>query len=206
MSERKKLTDILGAGQQDDLAAAWENTTAAGEFSPLRTGEYACRVLSGELFTSKGKETPGYKIALEVIEGEHAKRRLWYDVWLTPAALPMAKRDFAKLGIDTQERFRLLLRAELPLPQGILARVKVVLRTDGTGAAYNQVRSFEVTGIEPPDAFAPVASPPETPDHDAGESVALEPPTATHPKGSPNGRKMTAASPGANGPYGGDRR
>ena len=55
----KKLTDIIGAGQQDDLAAAWNNTTAAGEFSPLPNGDYNCRVLAGELFASKGKSSEG---------------------------------------------------------------------------------------------------------------------------------------------------
>ena len=198
MAERKKLTDILGAGQRDDLAAAWKNTTAAGDFSPLPAGDYPCRILSGEQFTSKGKGTPGYKVAFEVIEGEHAKRRLWYDVWLTNDAMRMTKRDLAKLGIDTEEKFGLLLDAKLTLPQGILARVKVIVERDDEGATYNRVKVFEVTGTEPPDPFAP--------EEDAEEPAAPEPLPATHPKGSPNGRTPAAASPGSNGPYGGDRR
>ena len=103
MSERKKLSDILRNGEAESLANAWATTEAAGDFAPLPAGEYACRVLSGEVCQSKSG-TPGYKITFEVIEGEHASRRIWLDLWLTPAALPMAKRDLTKLGIKALDQ------------------------------------------------------------------------------------------------------
>jgi hypothetical protein len=68
--------------------------------------------VSGELFTAK-RNTPGYKLSFQVIEGEHARRRFWHDLWLTEAAMPMTKRDLLKIGVKSVEQL------EQPLPVGI---------------------------------------------------------------------------------------
>jgi hypothetical protein len=94
-----------------------------------------------------------------VLDGDHAGRRFWHEIWLTEAALAMAKRDLAKLGVESIEQL------DLPLPLGIRCRVKLVLRTDDDGNEFNRVKLFEVTGIEPPEAdpFAPRAPEPSPP-------------------------------------------
>jgi hypothetical protein len=219
-SQRKKLSDIL---QQDSdrtrLQQAWDATTAAEDFAPLPAGEYSCRVLAGELFNAKQRGTPGYKLTFEVAEGEHAGRRVWHDLWLTAQALPMTKRDLAKLGVTSVEQL------ERPLPGGILAKVKVALRRDDDGGEHNKVRTFEAVGVEPPDPFAPADAPTEEPPcpfddgkppsgtNDEGEgSVGTSPPCEGAEAVAPgrNGRAL-AASPlfdgeaPAGGPYGGDR-
>jgi hypothetical protein len=103
MTGRKKLSDILQQGtDRENLQRAWKTTAAAAEFAPLPKGEYTFRILSGELFTAK-RGTPGYKLTLEVTEGEFEGRRTWADYWLTPAALPMTKRDLAKIGVSDLE-------------------------------------------------------------------------------------------------------
>jgi len=86
-----------------------------------------------------------------VLEGDYAERRFWLDVWLTEAALPMAKRDLGKLGVTS------LAQLEQPLPAGIRCRVKLAVRKDDDGNEFNRVRSFEVVGLDEPepDAFAP---------------------------------------------------
>ena len=148
---RKSLSDILHAGDRESLADAWDSTAAAEDFTPLPSGEYEARIVSGELFTSKTKGTPGYKLAFRILEGEHADRQFWHDIWLTPAALAMAKRDLGKLGVTSLDQL------EKPLPPGIRCRVKLVLRKDDNGDEHNRVRRFEVVGIDKPedDAFAP---------------------------------------------------
>ncbi len=148
---RKSLSDILREGDRDGLASAWDTTEAASDFAPLPAGEYVARIVSGELFTSKTNATPGYKLSFRVLEGEHAGRQFWHDVWLTPAALPMAKRDLGKLGVTSIDML------ERPLPAGIRCAVKLVLRRDDDGAEYNRVRAFAVVGIDEPkrDEFAP---------------------------------------------------
>jgi len=153
---RKSLSDILREGDRQNLSRAWGETKAAEDFAPLPSGEYVARIVGGELFTSKTKGTAGYKLAFRVLEGEHADRQFWHDVWLTPAALPMAKRDLAKLGVTALEQL------ERPLPPGIRCRVKLALRRDDDGSEYNKVRGFEVIGIDEPeaDAFAPADVPP----------------------------------------------
>jgi hypothetical protein len=148
MNERKKLSDILQGSTRETLAKQWQNTEAAKDLGPLPPGEYLFRILSGELFTSK-QGTPGYKLSLEVTEGEYEGRRCWHDVWLTPSALPMAKRDLGKIGVSNPEQL------EQPLPSGILIRAKIALRKNDDGTEHNRVVRFEPAGIEPGDAFEP---------------------------------------------------
>src|SRR5204862_7198507 len=132
------LSDILQ--QQTDrerLANLWKGTAAAAEFAPLPSGNYTFRTLSGELFTSKQRSTPGYKLTLEVTEGEYEGRRAWVDFWLTPAALPMTKRDLTKIGVKALEQL------EKPLPAGILIKGKMALRKDDDGNESNRLVRFE---------------------------------------------------------------
>jgi hypothetical protein len=147
---RKKLSDILQQnGDRERLTGLWKTTDAAAEFAPLPKGEYVFRIVSGELFTSKSRGTPGYKLTLEVTEGEYEGRRAWCDFWLTPAALPMTKRDLAKIGVVNLEQL------EQRLPSGILIKGKLALRTDDDGTETNRMVRFEYIGLEPGDAFEP---------------------------------------------------
>jgi len=153
---RKSLSDILQNGARDTLSRAWGDTEAADDYgTPLPAGEYVARIVGGELFTSRTKGTAGYKLAFRILEGDHAGRQFWHDVWLTPAALPMAKRDLGRLGVMTLEQL------EQPLPPGIRCKVKLALRRDDAGVEFNRVRGFEVVGIDTPEAdpFAPQDSP-----------------------------------------------
>ena len=150
------LTDILSAGGYggDDFRRNWQNTQAAGEFSPLPPGEYVCHAVKGKL-RNASKGTPSYCLTCKVIEGEHTERLVWLDLFLTPAALPMAKRDLAKLGIDSPDKM------EKPLPAGIRCKVRVALRKDDNGNETNRVVRFDVLGIDQPtvDPFAPTETP-----------------------------------------------
>ena len=163
---RKSLSEILHQGDRENLSRAWGETEAAEDFAPLPAGEYVARVLSGELFVSKTKGTAGYKLAFRVLEGDHQGRQFWHDVWLTPAALPMAKRDLAKLGIMTLEQL------EEPLPPGIRCKVKLALRRDDDGTEYNRVKTFAMLGIDTPEAdpFAPEDNSQSPPDAAGGGS------------------------------------
>ena len=150
MNNNTRLSDILANGNQGELAQVWASTEAAEDFELLPGGRYIARVIKGELCTAR-TGTPGYKLTFRVLEGDHADRQFWHDVWLTEPALPMAKRDLGKLGITELEQL------EQPLPVGIRCKVKLALRRDDDGNEFNRVRSFEVVGIDEPekDAFAP---------------------------------------------------
>ncbi len=167
---RKSLTDILHEGDRQCLSRAWGETQAAEDFTPLPSGEYVARIVSGELFTSKTKGTPGYRLAFRALEGDHQGRQFWHDVWLTPAALPMAKRDLGKLGVTALEQL------EKPLPPGIRCKVKLAVRRDDDGSEHNRVRHFDVIGIDSPeqDPFAPIDGPHPSPLSE-GEGTAQEP-------------------------------
>lgn len=132
------LSGTLGIDNFDDL---WNATEAAGEREPLPAGTYRCLVADGRLAENTAKRTPSYKLTFEVVEpADFAGRRAWYDLWLTPAALPMTKRDLAKLRIHDPSQLR-----QAP-PSGLLADVKVALRTDDDGRSYNRVVSFQIVG------------------------------------------------------------
>ena len=150
---RRRLSDILNGGT-DAIKTAWDTTEAADDFAPLPAGAYIARIMSGELCKAQRNGTPGYKVTFKVLEGEQAGRQLWHDLWLTPAALPMTKRDLAKLGVTS------LAQLETPLPVGIRCRVMVTLRKDDAGTEHNRVKSFEVIGVDTvaDDDFAPPAA------------------------------------------------
>ena len=142
------LSDILATGGfgGDDFCRSWVNTTAAGEFSPLPPGEYVCHAVKGELKNSR-MGTPGYGLQFQVIAGPgesklYTGRMVWHDLFLTPAALPMAKRDLVKLGIDDPAKL------ELPLPLGLRCKVRLALRKDDSGNLTNRVIRFDVVGID----------------------------------------------------------
>lgn len=147
--QRKKLSDILRNTR--DFEQAWDSTEAAADLAPLPPGEYAAHLHALDLFNAKTKGTPGAKLTFRLIEGEHAGRFVWCDLWLSAAAMPLAKRDLAKLGITTRAQL------EQPVPPGIRCAVKVALRTADDGTAYNHVSRFDVLGIDKiePDPFAP---------------------------------------------------
>ena len=173
-----KLSDILRNGDSDRLRQAWDSTEAAGELAPLPPGEYTAHIIAGTLETGKTRGTPGYKLTLKVCAGEYTGRQFWHDIWLTEAALPMAKRDFGKLGITSLDQL------ENPLPRGIRCSCKLALRRGDDGTEYNKVRTFAVVGIDEPeaDAFAPDDEPdggtPDEPDGAGNLGDADEPDTA----------------------------
>jgi hypothetical protein len=143
VAKKKQLSDILTNSERENLERAWQTTKPADDLKPIPPGDYRCRIVRGELCNSKSG-TPGYKIVLEVLDGEHAGRLVWHDFWLTEAALPIARRDLGKLGIERAEQL------EQPLPEGIIVMAKVVIHRRDDGAESNVVRRFDVVAVEPP--------------------------------------------------------
>jgi hypothetical protein len=137
---RKSLVDVLNGTSRAELSRQFAEAEAAGDMLPLPRGEYRCRLADGELVTSKGG-TPGYQVVFAVDNGEHKGRKLWHTSWLTAAALPMTKRDLAKLGVASLDML------ENPLPPGIVCDVKVALRVDDDGVERNRVVSFNVVAV-----------------------------------------------------------
>lgn len=163
-----KLSDILANRDGDELRRAWKTTEAADDFAPLPRGEYVAHIIASELFNSRDKGTPGFKLTFKVIEGAHAGRQFWFDIWLTPAALPMAKRDLGKLGVDNLDQL------DQPVPRGIRCSVKLAFRRDDDGTEYNRVQNFLVLGIDEPtrDPFAPVEDGAPTPTEVENSAIA----------------------------------
>lgn len=154
MNDRRSLSDILRGSNRDELQSAWNQTEAAGERDPLPSGNYVARISAGELIQSRSNGTPGYRLTFRVIDGEFVDRRFWLELWLTPAALSMTKRDLAKLGVTSLDQL------ERPLPAGIRCNVRLALRTNDNGAQFNHVVRFEVVGIDS-DPFAPTEGGPK---------------------------------------------
>ncbi len=155
---RKSLVDVLNGNAREALARQFDEAEAAGDMLPLPRGTYRCRVTDGELVTSKSG-TPGYTLTFTVDDGDHKGRRLWHTAWLTEAAMPMSKRDLAKLGVTSLDML------DRPLPGGFVCDVKVALRVDDDGVERNRVVSFAVAAVlADPTADDDFASPmPATP-------------------------------------------
>jgi len=152
-----RLTDLLGSAGLGDLSDQFASAEAAAERELLRPGRYVCRVARGELGKSRNTGTPRYTLRFEVVDGPHAGLAVYHDVWLTPAALPQAKRDLAKLGV------RSLSQLERPLPPGIIVEAHVVIRSSDGGDQRNLVKRFDfvrhdAAAVDDPD-FAPPSPP-----------------------------------------------
>jgi hypothetical protein len=139
---RRRLVDILDGESREDLARRFSETEAAPEYAPIPKAAYIADVTSGELMKS-GSGTPGFTLGFTIREGEHKDRHVWHTLWLTPAAMPMTKRDLAKLGVVSLDQL------ERPVPPGIVCRLFVVIRNDDDGKSYNRVTSYEVVDIRP---------------------------------------------------------
>jgi hypothetical protein len=151
---RKSLVDVLNGNVRADLARQFDEAEAAGDLLPLPRGTYRARITNGELVASKSG-TPGYSLTFTVDCGEQKGRKLWHTAWLTPAAMPMTKRDLAKLGVTSLDML------DRPLPPGIVCDVKVVVRVDDDGVERNRVVSFAVVEVlADPTADDDFAAPP----------------------------------------------
>jgi hypothetical protein len=155
VTERKKLSDILSEPQRKKLFGDWANVKAAPDFGIIPKGTYSARLIGGSLRTAK-TTTPSYHLVFQIAEGEYAGRKLYYDIWLTDAAKPQAKRDFSKLEITDPER-----QLDSP-PPCLRVRLTVVVRQDDDGIERNRIQHFVVIGPETTDPFAP------------GEEIAAE--------------------------------
>ncbi len=154
MSENKRprLDDILGGGD-DDFNNLWDSTAAAGEFEPLPPGRYKALIADGKLAESKANKTPSYKVVFEIREpAAFAGRKVFHDLWLTPKALSATKRDMAKMRIVTPQQLRQAPAA------GMIAEIKVALRTDDNDNRFNRIVAFQVISEgTPPGALEPDA-------------------------------------------------
>ena len=151
-----KFTSIVNGdgGNLDNIFNDWDNVQSADDFGiPLPAGKYVCVWRKGELTTSK-TGTPSYKLTLEVETGEHAGRKVWNDIWLTPKSRNIAKRDLEKLGI-TNPREQL----SQPIPKRLRLQVQIGLQADDSGTPRNCVLNFKVLEKFEPEAdpFAPPA-------------------------------------------------
>ena len=136
MSERPSITNILNEGG-GDWRQAWNQTEAAADFEPIPAGTYTAIAQGGELIESR-HGTPGYRLRFRIRSGEFAGRVLVHDLWLSPAALPMTKRDLAKLGISGPEDL------ERPLEPGLVCEIRVARRVGDDGEVHNAVKRFEL--------------------------------------------------------------
>ena len=75
--------------------------------------------------------------------------------YFTPAALPITKRDLAKLGVDSKAKLSLPFRANR-----IVCKLTVTVRTLDDGTSGNEVRQLDVIRVQEPEAD-PFASPGE---------------------------------------------
>jgi hypothetical protein len=194
MAAKRKLSEILSEAQREAYFADWNKVKAAGDFI-IPKGEYTALWIDG--YAHKVKTgTDGFKLIFEILDGEHAGRKLYHDLWLTEAAKPQTKRDLDALGITDPER-----QLDGPTPQGIVVSLTVVVRKDDDGIEQNRIRRIKFLGVEPADAFAP-------PDAD-GVDTSFDPAALEGPKDTPGHNGASLHSQQRNdGPYGreGERR
>lgn len=142
--KRRTVEDILGGGSGNFNDLFNSTQPAPDDFEPIPAGTYRCLVADGKISPPAKTGSSSYKIEFLVLDGAYRNRKFWLDSWLTKAALPRTKRDLLKLGINSREAM------DHPLRSGIVADVKVALRTEDDGRQHNRVNAFKVVEDAPP--------------------------------------------------------
>jgi len=145
----------------------------AGDYTPIPTGTYEAEAIQGTK-TESSKGTPCYKVIWRIEGGEHDGRRVFQDFWLTDRALPITRRDLAKLGITTGEQLN------RSVAEGIVCKICIVKKRRDSGAEYNEVRSIEYlrTKVNPFIPEPPKPQPPQTtytPEGASSDAVSSDP-------------------------------
>lgn len=149
----KKFSEIV-QDERAELTAEFAKAAPASELEPLPRGVYRCVLEAGELTETTRNQTLNVQLTFRVIDGQYAGRRFWHAIWVTPAAMGMAKRDLAKLGVSSLEQL------DGGIAGGHECEVHLSLRKDDAGDEYNRVRKFTVIGrvaVEDPD-FGPAGT------------------------------------------------
>lgn len=143
------------------LAAEFDSTTPAEQLEPVPAGEYPARWVAAELDQSRlGK--PLFLGRFEISTGLYTGRRFSYRWFLTPAALPYARRDLAALGLTSFAQLQCGALPKAPV------RLRVVLRRDDSGHSFNEVRAVLPGSADPPSV---AVLPPELPETNGSEEV-----------------------------------
>ncbi len=100
----------------------------------IPAGEYFAAVSGGEFYRTPRKRTPAYRVEFRLLLDEGLSRGLYHLFFLTPRALPMAKRDLSKLGVSDVTK---------PVPPVIRCRARVGTRTLDDGRQVNAILYFE---------------------------------------------------------------
>ena len=67
---------------------------------PLPPGDYVVKIVEAEEIESRTNETPGIECTMEVLVGEHAERRVWDTIWVTPKTLGMVRWRLECAGVQ----------------------------------------------------------------------------------------------------------
>lgn len=136
------MSEILAS--DGDLYTKFDSVEAAAENELLPPAWYTCRLDDIRPDQSAKKLTPSVTLEWTVIEGDHAKRKVWQSLWLTENALSRTKRDLAKLGITNLDQIEDGITAK------ITASVLVGERRDDGGEydPKNEIRRFKVLAVE----------------------------------------------------------
>jgi hypothetical protein len=135
------------------------------DYAPLPPGPYTVQVESAEVKQTKTGKVM-YALTLKVVEGEHAGRKVWNNLVVSPEspqALGFFFRDMAALGAD-----RAFFQGN-PSEPDVCARIinaRAVARVDlqKNDPTRNEVKSLSAaTGGEAAPAAAPAAAPPSSP-------------------------------------------
>lgn len=126
-----------------DMDELWGGTNAADDkgFEPLPTGKYKAICNSARLDQNdNGKHLIKYEFT--VLSGDHEGRKVWNNSYLTPKALPYAKRDLQSLGVNTDVPFS---RLPFELEAVIDKTVELSLGLDTYGdKPRNKVKSMRL--------------------------------------------------------------
>jgi hypothetical protein len=124
----------------DEVFKAFQEAEAQAN-GPVPAATYNVVAVEGKFARSHRKQTPSYKLKLEIADGEHKGRVLWHDYYLTPAARAASKWALAAFGVTDPSK---------PLADRFACIARVRVRQDDDGIERNEITLLKVLRkIEP---------------------------------------------------------
>jgi hypothetical protein len=118
---------------------------------PLPNGDYIVKIVDAVEIEGRTNKTPGIECTMEVLVGDHAERRVWDTIWVTPKTLGMVRWRLECAGVPIPDG-----EFELEGRHLMGRRVLVTVRQEAyTGRDGEQKTKAAVKGWKPAPAAAP---------------------------------------------------
>jgi hypothetical protein len=130
-----------GGGTSDEERLLWEQASEAG-IGVIPKAWYRATLIEGGPAESPVKRTKSYKLVFEITaDGPYRGRRLYWDLYMTPAAVCATKAQLRPIGITEYDHTQRVLDRQYE------CEIRVVVERDDDQTERNRIREYKVLKV-----------------------------------------------------------